>query len=274
MISFISYENNFYNDVKDLIAKKYLLDENVYYNLYKNDEGKMYTGVDVATEYQDYNVIKNANADLFPLSSSFKSVKGKDVLVYEYENQLLLDRDPNFNYNREAERYCFESRGQVVKYDLMDIIGSSASNAAYIHIDLYPTIKGIKQNLIELKLSSTTIKISIDESGYLVYKKDNENEEVSQVQLYLYDWYHIELSYCNNTFKLFKSSTEVFSKNISLSSIDTAILTIGFSESQFYGQYSNLEIFSTDLQTPKICASKIIEYNELSLPISEIIVYL
>ena len=275
MISFISYENIYYNNIEELYKKKFFLDENVYHNLYINEENKMYTGVDVTTEYIDYNEIKNANSDLFPLTSSFKSIKGKDVLVYEYETPLLLDRDPNFNYNKDAKRYCFESRGQVLKYDLMDIIGMSASTMANIYIDIYPTIKGMTQNLFELKLDSTAIKISINENGYLVYQKDNDNEEVSNVSLDLYNWYHIRLYYNKtiNYFKLFNSTTEIFSKYIMFSNINSAILTLGFNDYPFYGQYSNMEVSAGIERISKICASKIIEYNELSLPISEKVVY-
>ena len=278
-LSFISYENSFYSisDSVNLLSRKFFLDENVYHNLYFNQENKMYTSVDVTTEYLDYNEISNVNADFFPLTTTFKSVKGKDVLAYEYENSLILDRDPNFNYNKDAKRYCFESRGQIVKYDLEDIIGSSALNFANIYIDVYPSLLGVQQTLLQIQLSSSLcIKISLNETGYLVYD-DGTNNDTSNVSLSLYNWYHLRMFYdaSINYFRLFNSNTNVFTKNINLSNITSSILTIGFTETDnaFYGQYSNLEISAGIERISKICASKVLEYNELDLPISEQILY-
>ena len=272
-ISFISYENS--ENLNGAYLNKFYLDENIYHNLYFNSLGRAYTGVDITSEYLNYNALISENADVFPLTSNFASIKGKNALVYEYNNSLVLDRNPNFNYNEIKKSYCFESRGQLLQYDLFDIIGSNAQTQTVICVYVYPTMKNLNQTIFDLQLSSLNIKICLNTSGTLLYKQGN-SEDVISSNFQLYTWHKIKFLY-NTTAGKFMVNMDgtTFSKTLTFPSITKSILTLGndLSGNPFYGQFSQLKISSSTAEVSNSIASKTKEYNELNLPISESIIY-
>ena len=175
-VSFLSVENGYISNTINLA--KYILDENVYHNLYMNENNDYYNSVSVVSD-----VAKNLSngTDLIPLSDSFKSIKGKSPFKQVGLPNILLDKDPNFNYNSISKSYNYEARGTTLIYNVKDVLDvDEEDNLDYLDINLniFPTINNTNQIIMEFKFNSRSIKIGVNESNYLYIKDLNSQLKV------------------------------------------------------------------------------------------------
>ena len=248
---------------------------NIYKNIYKNADDSYYTSASITNDYISLGDYVSSNYDFFPLSSDFNSIKGKHPYKMIGFPRVLLDKDPNFNYNSKTLSYNYEARGTTLIYDVRDILNYQESehiNSTFIKLDFYMCTQSIDQTLIEASYNTNTITVGINKDNYLTYRI-NDLERVTSFKVNLFTLYKMTLG-LSGLLTVIIGNENIISIPVTLNSPNTLLLYVGCSsdDNYFYGQLSNLIISRNMLYINNDIIKKIEEYNELDMIVSNKIV--